>query len=240
MTNYYSTQEYIFRWIDKNEYEADLYEPGGFPSDNDNLCEIRIMIGCDENGKIYFPFILYLKTKQNLKYMFINGALMLEYISDDGKVMIEEAGGMGNDYISKDYGDIYIKYETLEDIYKFIQTLVIEFPKNTFTIDSVFKMGSSNDLRVKTQFIDKLIYWHTHFTIKEFTLKYFIDKLDYIMHTDKYIHLLPSDYFIKKLDINSGMSGCLNIETKPIHALMLPYQNNDKLKNDYPILDKWL
>lgn len=239
MTNYYSTQEYIFRWIDKNDYEADLYEPGGFPSTNDNLCEIRIMIGCDENGKIYFPFIRYQKTKNILNHFFINGELMTEYISDDGTVIIGEYDDMADSYFLKDYGDIYIKYETLEDIYNFIQTLVIEFPKNTVTTDSVFKIGSSNDLRVKTQFIDKLIYWDTHFTIKEFTLEYFINKLNYITHIDKYIHLLPSDYFIKKMDINSGMSGCLNIETKPMHALVLPEENNDKLKKDYPILDKW-
>ena len=38
--------------------------------------------------------------------------------------------------------------------------------------------------------------------------------------------MIPSDYF--------------NVESKPIHALALPEQNNDKLKKDYPILNKWL
>jgi hypothetical protein len=223
---YYLTQEYIFRCIDKNTYEPDLYIKG-FPANDDNLYQILIKIGYDENQKLYFPFIRYQKQKKHFQYIYIDGTLMSEYISDKGEKIIEDYGGMFDNCVFKNYGDIYINYDTLEDVYNFIRTLLIEFPKDTTVPqDSIFKIGSSNDFKKKTQFVNKLVYFDTHFTIPEFTLEYFINKLDNIIYIDKNIHLFSQD--------------CLNEMIAPMHALAVPWENKDKMILDYPNLNKCL
>lgn len=226
---YFLTQEYIFRCIDKNIYEPDLYI-SGFPANDDNLYEILITIGYDENNKLYFPFIRYQKEKKKFKYIHIDDKLMIKSLSDNGETIIEDYG-FNCEYITKDYGDIYINYDTFEDVYNFIQTLLIEFPKDIIVPqDSIFKIGSSNDFHKKTQFVDKLVYFDTHFTIKEFTFEYFINKLNNIIHIDKNIHLFSKDCF----------NEIMNDMMKPTHSIVLPWENKDKIKKDYPNLNKWL
>jgi hypothetical protein len=222
---YYLTQEYIFRCIDKNTFDKDLYF-NGFPANDDNLYQIIIKIGYDENHKIYFPFIRYQKAKKNFAYIYVDGELKSEYISDTNETIIEDYGDMFDNYIFKNYGDVYIKYDSFEDIYNFIQNLLMEFTKDTIVPkDSIFKIGISNDNYGESK------YYSTHYTIYEnFNLEYFTNKINNIIHIDKYIHLLHK--FTKS---------CYGDKMKkPVHGLLLPWENNEKLKADYPVLSKWL
>lgn len=202
---YYLTQEYIFRCIEKNKYEEFAYE-NEFKGNGDYLYNIWIIIGYKDN-KIYFPFIGYEREK------------------NDGKIYIY----MGDEYIKKQYGDISLRYNTLEDVYKFIKTLLIEFPKDmAIPEDVIYKTGI-----VERNFEDLNGKKHTYETLltinEEFTLEYFIIKINNIINIDKYIYILKElkDCFGSKL-------------TKPLTGVALPWMNNIKLKEDYPNLKKWL
>lgn len=236
MNKYYLTQEYIFKCIEKINYDEFAYDKF-FQIDGDYLYRIWFIIGY-KNDKIYFPFIGYEREKR------------------DGIFYLH----MGDDYIKKQYGDIYIRYNTLNDVYDFIKTLLNEFPKDiTVPEDVVFKRciiernfenqeteidiedNSSYTDNVLINVKDKLckyvnikIGYETLSTINEdFNLEYFIKKIDKIINIDKY------RYILDELETHNDSFDSSKLKI-PLTGLALPWMNNDKLNQDYPILDKWL
>jgi hypothetical protein len=252
VNKYYLTQGYIFKCIEKENYDDYAYDKN-FNSNGDFLYRICLIIGYKDD-KIYFPFIGYEREKK------------------DGITYIN----MEDDYIKKQYGDIYIKYNTLRDIYDFIKTLMYEFPKDIIIPENaIFKNGiiernlgsisynnnnienlqysSSNFLEKSLQkinilnelkhklceYVDKYVNikigYETLLTIhEEFTQEYFIKMIDKIINIDKYIPILDE---LEKEYNNNNLDSQL---TKPLIGLALPWMNNNKLKQDYPILEKWL
>lgn len=205
---YYLTQEYIFRCIKKHNYESDNYDKYFNPGICDYLYQITIILGY-KDSKLYFPYINYKKENDNLN-MF-----------------------MGEEYISIQYGNIFIKYDTIEDIYNFIKTLLFEFPKDIiFNEDVSFKNGIC-EIDLQKSYEHKCVFCDGVYTIHEdFTLEYFINKINRIINIEEYVCILD------KLKYQYDCFG--RFLTIPLTGMAPPSNINDKLKQDYPILEKWL
>lgn len=205
VNKYYLVQDYMIKCIKKQQFRAEDYDEY-FSSDYDYLYKIWFIMGYKDN-KIYFPYIQY--EKEN----------------DDGKFHIF----MEDMYITEQYYNIYINYDTIEDVYNFIKSLLYEFPKDILIPDDIILITGiietdwekSNECRCE---IPKI-----HIIKEQFTLEDFINKIDNIVNVDKYLDILKELY---QIELNHDL-------TKPYDPFSEP-SYNDKLKQDYPNLKKWL
>lgn len=203
---YYLNQEYILKCIERKKYNHLDYNDEYFSIDGDIIYEIAIIIG-HKDDKLYFPFIQYSKlTPPDCIYPLK----------------------------SEQYGDIFINYNTIEDVYNFIKTLFNEFPKDILIPKDTMLVMGIIEVDLEHQFKSEYKLRKSHTIQEQFTLEYFINKIDNIINIDKYKDILEKC-------VKQYAETYLGRElTRPLTNLALPWMNNDKLKQDYPNLKKWL